>query len=146
MFSSIIRNEIWNSGLISTLASPGSKRANEGVIYSKNLKITFCQFFHRILIARLGCFMLKSGIFSKSLVLCMTIFSESTSNERKVLNKTHTGHVHNMGYITKTTYQTAGCLKNISHGTFTRDALSEPVASTILMFPRANCCCSGNSK
>ena len=73
-------------------------------------------------------------------------FSESTSNERKVLNKTHAGHVHNMGYITKTTYQTAGCLKNISHGTFTRDALSEPVASTILMFPRANCCCSGNSK
>ena len=38
-----------------------------------NLKMVFYQPFHLILheIDRFGCFMLKSGFFSKSLVLCL---------------------------------------------------------------------------
>ena len=46
---------------------------NRSTSLSKNLKMAFYQLFHLILheIDRFGCFMLKSGFFSKSLVLCL---------------------------------------------------------------------------
>ena len=74
MFSSIIRNEIWNSGLISTLASPGSKRANEGVIYSKNLKITFCQFFSPDFNSQIRLFYAEKWNFLKKLGPLLDVF------------------------------------------------------------------------
>ena len=48
----------------------------------KNLKMAFDQLFHLILheIDRFGCFMLKSGFFSKSLVLCLTSFNNKSKS------------------------------------------------------------------
>ena len=39
----------------------------------------------------------------------------------------------------KKTYHTAGCFENAAHGTLSMCALSELLASTILMLPSANC-------
>ena len=47
--------------------------------------------------------------------------------------------------ITKKTYHTAGCLENAAHGTLSICALSELLASTILMLPSANCSRSGTT-
>lgn len=39
----------------------------------------------------------------------------------------------------KKTYHTAGCFENAPHGTLSMCALSEILASTILMLPSASC-------